>query len=104
MKDKISFACALLALAWAIYKYIKVRDPRYPRIVAVFIAAMLTQYPLYLPIELTFFIWGALASWTLLAKTWKQKRDPDLVFVSWILVGFTVIFLVKAVFEMGFLF
>jgi len=104
MKDKISLICAFAVLCWAIYKYIKVRNPRYPRIIAVFVAGMLTQYPFYLPIELTFFLWGVVASWTLLRKNWKQKRDPDLIFVSWILVGFTIIFLAEAAFKMGLLF
>lgn len=104
MKDQIVFICELLALGWVIYKYFKTRDIKHLRVSILFAALILSWYPLRLPIDITFFIWGVLASSTLLHKIWKQKRDPDLIFVSWILIGFTIIFLLQTAFEMGFLF
>lgn len=98
-KEKVEFVCALLLLAWALYKYIKDRRKKYLYGLVLFMGTMLWLYPLYLPLEAGLSVWSALAAWIVLQEAWRQGRESPLRLAGLILVGFTIVFLIKTLFE-----
>ncbi len=99
-KEKIEFVCALLLLAWAVYKCIKSKRKKYLYYTILFAGTILWLYPISLPVEAGLSVWSALAAWIVLQEAHYQDRESSLRLVGLILVGFTIIFLIKLLFEM----
>ena len=95
MKDQIFFVCALVALGWTVYKYLKDRKERTLYAIFIFISLLLHEYPLYLPMEVGLACWAFLGFAIVLYKIIYQKLDRNLTVVAVMLFAFGINFLIQ---------
>ncbi|MEN9344000.1 MAG: hypothetical protein RLZZ453_787 [Chlamydiota bacterium] len=100
IKENIIFILEICVLGWYLFKYIRNKKTKVLYGIILFIGMMLWWYPLFLPVEAGFAIWGALGSWIVFKEARGQGKESSLWLVGIMLIGFTIVFLLRTLWEM----